>query len=160
MHLKSLSESQDGRPSSSWGGAIPSWNLSHISFSDFSGEIMTYFRERDVITRGFPAKIGETPRKSRFRPISSRNLHAENWTEWYDTCFVQKLQLKPLPTPLLPPLPHPLTPPPFPNPSCPHPLAPFCKPFPQQFGPPPPKVNQRLKIVNYFTCMRHLFCRW
>ena len=23
-----------------------------------------------------------------------------------------------------------------------------------------PKVNRRLKIVNYFTCMRHLSCRW
>ena len=23
-----------------------------------------------------------------------------------------------------------------------------------------PKVNCQLKIVNYFTCMRHFFCRW
>ena len=23
-----------------------------------------------------------------------------------------------------------------------------------------PKVNRRLKIVNYFTCMRHFSCRW
>ena len=23
-----------------------------------------------------------------------------------------------------------------------------------------PKVNHRLKIVNYFTCMRHFSCRW
>ena len=23
-----------------------------------------------------------------------------------------------------------------------------------------PKVNRRLKIVNYFTCMQHFFCRW
>ena len=33
-------------------------NLSHISFSDFLGEIMTNFRERDVITGGFPQKSG------------------------------------------------------------------------------------------------------
>ena len=23
-----------------------------------------------------------------------------------------------------------------------------------------PKVNRRLKIANYFTCMRHFSCRW
>ena len=58
------------------------------------------------------------------------------------------------------PLPNDPYPTPFPNPSCPHPLAPFCNPYPQQFCPPLLKVNWWLKIVNYFTCMRHLFCRW
>ena len=43
------------------------WNLSHISFSDFSGEIMMYFRERDVITGRFPKKRGFPAISFRFR---------------------------------------------------------------------------------------------
>ena len=69
--------------------------------------------------------------------------------------FCWKLHLNIDFTPLLP-----LTPPPLPNPSCSHPLAPFCNPFPQQFCPPMPKVNRQLKIVNYLTCMQHFFYRW
>ena len=34
------------------------WNLSHISFLDFSGKIMTYRQDYDVITREFPPKLG------------------------------------------------------------------------------------------------------
>ena len=121
---------------------------------------MTYFRERDVITMGIPSKIGESPENRDFRLISSRNVHSDNQTQCNDTCFVQNFDLKPLPTPFPHPLPTPITPPPFPHPSCPYPLASFRNPFPPTICPPLPKVNRQLKIVNYFTCMQHFFCRW
>ena len=58
LRLKIRSEPiQDGFPSSSWGGAIP--NSLAISFL---GEIMTYFRECDVISMGIPPKIRDSPR--------------------------------------------------------------------------------------------------
>ena len=50
---------------------------------------MKYFRERDVITWEFPAKIGETPRNREFQPILSGNVHSDNKTECNNTCFVQ-----------------------------------------------------------------------
>ena len=57
-----------------------------MSFSDFSGEIMMYWRDYDVITREFPPKLGKPPD---FRPISSGNVHSDNQTECNDTYFVQ-----------------------------------------------------------------------
>ena len=57
MNLKSLSEpkisNQDGRPPSSWDGAIP--NSVAISFL---GENVMFLRDYDVITGGFPQKSG------------------------------------------------------------------------------------------------------
>ena len=62
-------------------------------------------------------------------------------------------------TPLGPPYPtplaHPLAPPFFPLPLCPCSTTPSANNL-----APPPKVNWWLKIVNYFTCMQHFFCRW
>ena len=58
LRLKIRSEPiQDGFPPSSWGAAIP--NSLAISFS---GEIMMYFRERDVITMEIPPKMGKSLR--------------------------------------------------------------------------------------------------
>ena len=67
LRLKIRSEPiQDGFLSSSWGGAI----LNSLAIS-FSGKIMTYFRERDVITMGIPPKMGKSLRfRSNFVPIS------------------------------------------------------------------------------------------
>ena len=116
-------------------------------------------RERDIFARiwchyqGFPAKIWGNPPQNRhfgrFRPIMCMPINKLNVMipVLLKTSF--KYRFHP-PCPL----PHP-----FPHPSCSHPLAPFCNPFPQQFTPLP-KVNRQLKIVNYFTCMRHFFCRW
>ena len=136
------------------------WNLSHISFSDFSG------RDYDVFSRtwchytGIPCQNWGNPLKNaifgRFRLVMCMPI-----TELNDTIPVLfKTSIKASPHPLTPPLPHPPYPIPLPQPFLPHPFAPFCNPLPQQFGPPLPKVNRWLKIVNYFTCMRHLFCRW
>ena len=51
---------------------------------------MMFFQEYDVITRGFPAKIVETPQKS---PILARNAYrnvrSDTLIESNDTCFVQ-----------------------------------------------------------------------
>ena len=57
--------------------------------------------------------------------------------------------------PLGPPLPHPLSPTLLAH--TPLPLS--TTPSPNNC-PPPTKVNRQLKIVNYFTCMQHFFCRW
>ena len=95
--------------------------MSSLAISFWSKNVM-FFQHYDVITWGFPAKIGETPSKSRFRLISSRNVHADNQTQCNDTCFVQNLRLKPVPTPF-----------PIPSPplSLPHPHTPH--PYPQQY---------------------------
>ena len=119
-----------------------------------------YFRERDVITGGFPQKLGIPLEKrdfGRFRLVMCIPI-----TELNDTIPVLfKTSIKASPHPLSPPP----SPPPSPHPPSPTLLAPTPLPFsatpsPQQFAPPPPKVNRQLKIVNYFTCMCHLFCRW
>ena len=135
-------------------------SLAHLVFGLFSGEIMTYFENVMSLQRGFPPKLGNPPENREFQPISSRNVHSDNQTQCNDTCFVQNFDLKPLLTPFPHHPPHPITSPPFPYPSCPYPLASFCNPFPPTICPPLPKVNRQLKIVNYFTCMQHLFCRW
>ena len=118
-------------------GMVQYLEISRTSrFWTFFGEIMTYFRERDVITTGIPSKIGESPENSDFRPISSCNVHSDNQTQCNDTCFVQNFDLKPLPTPFPRHPPHPITPPPFPHPSCPYPLASFHNPLPPTICPP------------------------
>ena len=48
-----------------------------------------FLRDYDVIIGDSLQKIGETPQKLRFRPISSRNVHSDNQTKCNDTCFVQ-----------------------------------------------------------------------
>ena len=110
---------------------------------------MTFFRERHVITGGFPQKIGDSPQKTRFRPISSRNVHADNQTQCNDTCFAQNFDLKPLPTP---------SPPPSPPPS-PHlpsttllapPPCPFPQPLPPTICPPPTKSKSAIKNSKLF----------
>ena len=107
-----------------------------LVFRVFFGEIMTYFRECDVITTGIPSKIGESPENRDFRPISSRNVHSDNQTQCNDTCFVQNFDLKPLPTPFPHHPPHPHHPTPLSHPSCPYPLASFRNPFPPTICPP------------------------
>ena len=107
-----------------------------LIFQVFFGEIMTYFRERDVITMGIPSKIGESPENRDFRPISSRNVHSDNQTQCNDTCFVQNFDLKPLPTPFPHHPPHPHHPTPFPTLLAPTPLPLSTTPSPQQFAPP------------------------
>ena len=125
-----------------------------FSFSDFSGKIMTYRQDYDVITREFPAKNWGNPRNCDFWLISSCNVHSDNQTQCNDTVLL-KTSFKYRFQPLVPPLPHLLAPP-----LLPHPLAPVPQPLPQQFGSPLPKVNRQLKIVNYFTYTQHFFCRW
>ena len=153
MHLKSLSDRQDGRPPPSWDGAIIPWNLSP---SRFQSENVTFFRDYYVITWGFPAKIGKPPQNRDFWPISYRNVHSVNQSQCNNTCFVQKLPIKASSHPFPHHPPDPIIAPPL----LPHPLAPFCNSFPLTILPPLPKANGQLKIVNYFTCMRHFFCRW
>ena len=129
-------------------------SLAHLIFGHFGGENVTFLRDYDVITLGFPAKNGEIPSKSRFRPISSCNVHADNQTQCNGTCFVQNSFIYRF-HPLAPPYPTPLA-----HPSCSYPPCPFLQPFPPTILPPLPKLNRQLKIVNYFTCVRHFFCRW
>ena len=52
----------------------------------FQSENITFLQEYDVITWGFPAKIGKPLQNHEFRPIWSRHVHADNPN---DTCFVQ-----------------------------------------------------------------------
>ena len=128
MHLKSLSGRQDGHPPSSWDGAIISQNPSHSHFWTFFGEIMTYSRERDVITMGIPPKSG-IPHD--FIPILYRNIHSNTLIWSKDTCFVQNFDKSLSPPPLLPPSPPPSLLHPLPPPSCP-----FPQPLPPTILPP------------------------
>ena len=74
---------------------------------------MTYFRERDVITGGFPPKNRGFPAIS--CTISCRYVHYDTLIESNDTCFVQNFNksLSPppfpttLPTPIIAPPPQP-----------------------------------------------------
>ena len=153
LNLKSLSEGQDGRPPPSWDGAIISRILLQSRFW-----VRTWRISKIMMSlSGIPCQnLGKPPENRDFgrfclvmcMPITKRYL------------FCWKLHLNIDSYPLAPSLLNPLTSLPFPHPSCPQPLAPFSNPFPQQFGPPLPKVNRRLKIVNYITCMRHFFCGW
>ena len=123
-----------------------SW-LKSLTFSFFGWDYDIFLRMW-CHYMGIPCQNWETPQNHDFQPISSHNVHADNQMipVLLKTSFKYRSQ--------------PLTPPPLAHPSCPQPLAPFLQPLPQQFGSPLPKVNRQLKIVNYFTCMRHFFCRW
>ena len=124
------------------------WNLSHSRFRTFFGKIMMYFRERDVITMGIPPKMGESLWfcSGTCIPIPYSELTIP---------VLFKTWLKYRFHPLCPPLPHP----PCPTLLAPNPLPLSTTPPPNNFAPLP-KVNRWLKIVNYFTCMQHFFCRW
>ena len=105
---------QDGRPPSSWDGAIPN------SFAIlFSGENVTFLRDYDVIIRGFPQKSG-IPHD--FVTISCRHPNLK-----LRYLFCRKLHLNIDSTPLTPPpyptpFPHPLPSPPSPILLAPTPL--------------------------------------
>ena len=106
---------------------------------------------------GIPAKIGDIP-WFLYDFVSKHELWHPNLKLRYQFCrkLYFNIDSTPLPHPLtLTPLPHPLPPPFLPPSPCP-----FPQPLPSTILPPPPKVNRQLKIVNYFTCMRHFFCSW
>ena len=125
---------------------VKSLTISFRSENVMFSEIMMSLQGNSLQNWGFPTIFG------RFRLIKCIPITKLNVTipVLFKTSFKYRFH------PPCPPLPHP----PWPNPSCPHLLAPVPQPLPQEFGPPLSKVNQQLKIVNYFTCMRHFFCRW
>ena len=55
----------------------------------FQSKNVTFFQDYDVITREFPPKLGNPPENHNFWPISSLNMHSDNQTQCYDTCFVE-----------------------------------------------------------------------
>ena len=138
-------------PSSSGYCTIKS-RLKSLAFS-FSGENVTFLRDYDVITRNSLWNWGIP----RFRSGTCVPIPYLEQTipVLFKTSFKYRFH-PPYPTSLTPPpLPHPLPPPFLPPPPCP-----FPQPVPPTIWSPLPKVNRQLKIVNYFTCMQHLFCRW
>ena len=71
-------------------------------------------RDYDVFSENVMSLQGDSPKKSGiplkncdFRPILSRKMLNDNQTQCNNTCFVQKFDLKPLPTPSPPPSPPP-----------------------------------------------------
>ena len=65
------------------------WNLSHISFFGLFGRDYDVFPRTWCHYKGIPPKIGDSPRKTRFRPISSRNVHYDTLIWSYDSCSVE-----------------------------------------------------------------------
>ena len=132
-------------------GVVQYHEISRTSrFRTFLGEIMMFLWDYDVITGGFPKKLGISCDFGPFCLVKCIPINKLNVTipVLLKTSFKYRFH------PLGPHLPHP-----------PSPTLLACTPLPFSTTPspnncPPTKVNWQLKIVNYFTCMRHFFRRW
>ena len=129
------------------------WNLKPSHFRTFFGwDYDIFSRPCDLITMcGFPQNWGFPADVGRFHQVMWTPITKINVTipVLLKTLFSARFH------PPFPPCPTPLAPPFLPPPHC---L--FPQPLPTTICPPLPIVNRRLKIVNYFTCMWHFFCRW
>ena len=134
LNLKSLSEPKTMK--SRWLTFFLGWCNTEFSRNLVSGEIMTYFRERDVITTGIPQNRGF--------PMISFWFRIGTWVPTpeseltipvlFKTSFKYRFH------PLAPPYPTPLPPPFLPPLPCP-----FLQPLPPTICPPPTKSKLAIK---------------